>query len=83
MTDTERAAWAAFEQGIVEDATEELALLQRMMMAMAAGKPYRCPNCEGAGMRVYPQPQQFNVSTILYPAPQTCHSCQGKGVLWG
>jgi|SRR6185312_4340025 len=44
--------------------------------------PYRCPNCDGTGERVYPASPKATTSTILYPQPQQCHSCQGKGVLW-
>jgi hypothetical protein len=83
MNETEREAWAALEAGIVEDAAEELARLQRMMMALAGGSPHRCPNCDGSGKRVYPVSPTANASIVLYPTPQTCHSCAGKGVLWG
>ncbi len=46
-------------------------------------KPYKCPVCEGKGM----VPGGFydilpNNTTLSYPAPVSCRSCGGTGVIW-
>ena len=46
-------------------------------------KPYKCPVCEGRGM----VPGGFydilpNNTTLSYPAPVSCRSCGGTGILW-
>jgi hypothetical protein len=50
---------------------------------LAKETPHRCPNCGGAGKRVYPNlTYNYGGTTATYTAPQQCHSCEGSGVLW-
>lgn len=74
MTDTERAAWAAFEQGIVEDAAKELRFFQGWAAALVANRgrhsTFRdCPDCGGLGADAHQQ--------VVF-----CTTCNGLGVQW-
>lgn len=84
MSEAERAAWAALEAGIVEDGITELEWMRSLVAKMIEYPlPHRCPNCEGVGQRPYPPPPNYAGTTAMFGLPQTCHSCQGKGVVWG
>ena len=39
-----------------------------------------CPLCRGSGKYVPPAP--YGMSGMLEPMLQTCHACQGKGIVW-
>lgn len=74
MSEAERAAWAAFEQGIVEDAAKELQYFQGWAAALAANRGRHsgfrdCPDCGGLGVHAHRQ--------VVF-----CITCNGLGVRW-
>lgn len=47
--------------------------------------PHRCPVCNGTGMvsaGFYSRASDQPTSTAYSTVPETCRSCDGKGVLW-
>lgn len=46
-------------------------------------KPHKCPVCEGSGKdknKLVAEPYDNNIKILVEPP---CHSCEGKGIVWG
>lgn len=45
--------------------------------------PHKCPVCEGSGKdknKLVAEPYDQTIKILVAPA---CHSCEGKGIVWG